>query len=97
MATIRASCYGCGDVELPSIDFVYVHIHERGDGEYEFQCPKCSCKVRQPINARGVDRLLATGAPCSQTDDAAVMEAALVDLDGVKYFSDIAVYWESTN
>ena len=45
MATIRASCETCGDVELTTADVrVRVCINDNR-GEYSFRCPDCGMTV----------------------------------------------------
>ena len=61
MATIRASCGECGDVELTTDD---VHVRVcTGDsqGTYSFRCPVCLMTVIKPAEARTVDLLVASG------------------------------------
>ena len=61
MATIRASCPDCGDVEFTTRD-VQVRVNENtGDGTYAFCCPVCEVTVVKSAEARTIDLLLASG------------------------------------
>jgi len=61
MATIRASCSDCGDVELTTND-VHVRICEDNNaGTYSFRCPTCEMTVIKPAEQRTIDLLIASG------------------------------------
>lgn len=61
MATIRASCPDCGDVELTTAD-VRVRVCLDDDrGEYRFTCPVCTMVVVKPAEHRTIDLLVASG------------------------------------
>ncbi len=61
MATIRASCSDCGDVELTTAD-VHVRIcDDNNQGTYSFRCPHCRMTVVKPAEARTIDLLVASG------------------------------------
>lgn len=61
MATIRASCPDCGDVELTTKD-VHVRICDDNNvGTYSFRCPHCRMTVVKPAEARTIDLLVASG------------------------------------
>lgn len=61
MATIRASCETCGDVELTTHDVrVRVCINDNR-GEYSFRCPHCEMTVVKSAEARTIDLLVASG------------------------------------
>lgn len=61
MATIRASCSDCGDVELTTAD-VHVRIcDDNNRGAYAFRCPHCSMMVVKPAEPRTIDLLVASG------------------------------------
>jgi hypothetical protein len=61
MATIRASCGDCGDVELTTAD-VHVRVCTLEDqSTYSFRCPVCMMTVVKPAEARTVDLLVASG------------------------------------
>jgi hypothetical protein len=61
MATIRASCDTCGDVEFPTTR-VKVHAPDDGGaGTYAFQCPGCSITVVRTAERPIMDLLIAAG------------------------------------
>jgi hypothetical protein len=61
MATIRASCGECGDVELTTADVhVRVCTHD-SQSTYSFRCPVCTMTVVKPAESRTVDLLVASG------------------------------------
>jgi len=61
MATIRASCSECGDVELTTAD-VHVRVCTLDNqGSYLFRCPRCSMTVVKPAEQRTIDLLVASG------------------------------------
>ena len=61
MATIRASCSDCGDVELTTAD-VHVRIcDDNNQGTYAFRCPHCTMMVVKPAEPRTIDLLVASG------------------------------------
>lgn len=65
MATIRATCSDCGDVELRSSDVaVRVCSHDHS-GSYHFRCPECQMVVVKPAEARVIELLVATGVKLS--------------------------------
>lgn len=61
MATIRATCTVCGDVELGTAD-VRVRVDPTtNQGSYSFLCPRCGSLVVKPAQPRTIDLLLASG------------------------------------
>jgi hypothetical protein len=65
MATIRASCSDCGDVELTTGD-VHVRIcDDNNAGTYAFRCPFCQMTVVKPAESRTIDLLIASGVAFS--------------------------------
>lgn len=61
MATIRASCPDCGDVELTTHD-VHVRIcDDTNDGTYSFRCPHCLMTIVKSAEVRTIDLLVASG------------------------------------
>lgn len=65
MATIRASCCDCGDVELTTAD-VHVRICDDNEaGTYAFRCPYCQMMVVKPAESRTIDLLIASGVAFS--------------------------------
>jgi hypothetical protein len=61
MATIRASCPDCGDVELTSQDMTVRLCVEDNRGSYVFRCPTCTMTVTKATEQRIVDLLVASG------------------------------------
>jgi hypothetical protein len=61
MATIRASCPDCGDVELTSQDMTVRLCVEDNRGSYVFRCPACTMTVTKATEQRIVDLLVASG------------------------------------
>lgn len=68
MATIRASCSDCGDVELTTVD-VHVRIctHDNS-GTYRFLCPICHMATVKSAEARTIDLLVASGVAFTTWD-----------------------------
>ena len=65
MATIRASCADCGDVELTTAD-VRVRVCVRGQpGLVHVPVPACRMAVVKPAEPRIVDLLVASGVELS--------------------------------
>ncbi len=65
MATIRASCPACGDVELTTREVRVMLCSTTNEGSYAFQCPSCGVAVSKPAEARVVDVLVASGVSLS--------------------------------
>ncbi len=61
MATIRASCQTCGDVELTTRDVRVRVCLDDNRGEYAFRCPACRMTVVKAAEPRTVDLLVASG------------------------------------
>lgn len=61
MATIRASCPDCGDVELTSRDMTVRICAEDNSGSYAFRCPACRMAVTKAAEQRIVDLLVSSG------------------------------------
>lgn len=61
MATIRASCGDCGDVELTTADVRVRVCTDTNQGEYLFRCPTCRMAVVKPAEPRTIDLLVASG------------------------------------
>ena len=62
MATIRATCPECGDVEFTSRDVqVRLSADDDGAGTYAFACPRCTVTVVKSAEQRTIDLLLASG------------------------------------
>jgi hypothetical protein len=65
MATIRATCGDCGDVELTTADVQVRVCIEDSTGTYSFRCPACGMAVVKPAEPRIVDLLVASGVELS--------------------------------
>lgn len=63
MATIRATCGVCGDVELTTADVTLRVCADNGTGTYSFRCPCCTMAVVKPADTRTVDLLAVSGVP----------------------------------
>lgn len=61
MATIRASCENCGDVQLTTADVTVRMCTSTDEGEYRFECPACADLVVRHAEQRTIDLLLAAG------------------------------------
>lgn len=61
MATIRASCGACGDVQLTTRDVNVRVCTSNEQGEYRFTCPVCDMVVVKPAEPRTIDLLVAAG------------------------------------
>lgn len=61
MATIRASCENCGDVQLTTADVTVRMCTSTDEGEYRFECPDCEDLVVRYAEQRTIDLLLAAG------------------------------------
>ena len=61
MATIRASCPDCGDVELTTVDMTVRVCSEDQRGAYAFRCPSCEMAVTKAAEPRIVDLLVSSG------------------------------------
>ena len=81
MATIRASCPDCGDVEFTTHDVQVRVSAPDGSGTYAFSCPGCAVTVVKAAETRTIDLLLASGV---------IMAAGEVscEIDERPYFED---------
>ncbi len=61
MATIRASCNTCGDVEVTSRDVTVRVCRDDNAGTYSFPCPTCAAVVLKAAEPRIVELLVASG------------------------------------
>lgn len=61
MATIRASCGDCGDVELTSADVTVRVCSADSAGSYSFACPACGRIVVKAAEPRIVELLVTSG------------------------------------
>lgn len=65
MATIRATCAICGDVQLTTDDVTVRVCTSNDEGEYRFRCPTCDEVVVRSAEQRTIDLLLAAGVEYS--------------------------------
>jgi hypothetical protein len=65
MATIKASCADCGDVELTTADVKVRVCTADSQGSYSFRCPRCRMTTVKPAEPRTVDLLVASGVAYS--------------------------------
>jgi len=65
VATIRASCPTCGDVELTSRDVTVQVCATNNQGSYAFRCPECLFAVSKLAEQRIVDLLVSSGVRLS--------------------------------
>ncbi len=61
MATIRASCGECGDVELTSRDVTVRVCRDDNSGTYSFACPQCGLVAVKAAEPRIVELLVTSG------------------------------------
>ena len=61
MATVRASCPVCGDVELTTRDVKVQVCSATEEGTYSFLCPTCRLIVNKPAEARVIELLVSAG------------------------------------
>ena len=61
MATIRASCSDCGDVELTTADVSVRICDDNNHGTYSFRCPTCEMTIVKSAEPRTIDLLVASG------------------------------------
>ncbi len=61
MATIRASCPDCGDVELTTEEMTVRVCLDDQRGAYTFRCPACAMTVHKDAEPRIVDLLVSSG------------------------------------
>lgn len=65
MATIRASCPDCGDVELTTRDVQVRICDDNNHGTYSFRCPHCQMVIVKSAETRTIDLLVASGVAFS--------------------------------
>jgi hypothetical protein len=61
VTTIKASCPGCGEVELTSADISLRVCNHAPLSYYSFQCPNCHDEVRKPADDHIVSLLMSGG------------------------------------
>lgn len=65
MATIRATCPSCGDVDLTTAEVRVMVCSTTSESTYAFTCPGCRLAVTKPADTRVVDVLVASGVALS--------------------------------
>lgn len=65
MATIRASCGECGDVELTTDDVTVRVCADDNSGSYSFRCPQCEMAVVKAAEPQIIELLVASGVRLS--------------------------------
>ena len=68
MTTIKASCPGCGEVELTAADVVLMVCSHAPLSYYAFLCPSCAVEVRKPADDHVVQLLVSGGVPATVWD-----------------------------
>jgi predicted RNA-binding Zn-ribbon protein involved in translation (DUF1610 family) len=63
MATVRASCPTCGDVELTTRGVAVRVCADNQQGSYSFRCPLCGLAAAKLVGPDVVDLLVRSGAP----------------------------------
>ncbi len=66
MATVRASCSGCGDVELTTREVQVQVCSATEEGTYSFVCPSCRLIVNKAAEPRVIELLVSAGVKSSQ-------------------------------
>ena len=61
MATIRATCPTCADVELTTRDLRVQVCSDNNQGSYSFRCPTCRMAVTKQAEPRIIDLLVSSG------------------------------------
>ena len=61
MTTIKASCPGCGEVELTSADITLMVCSHAPLSYYAFHCPNCLDEVRKPADDHVISLLMSGG------------------------------------
>ncbi len=61
MATIRATCVECGDVEMTSDEVVVRVCTDDNRGSYTFRCPRCGAAVAKAAEPHIVELLVSSG------------------------------------
>lgn len=93
MATIRASCPTCGDVELTSHDVSVQVCASNNQGSYAFRCPECTVAVSKLAEQRIIDLLVSSGVRLSvwslpaEMDE--VREGDAIDYDDLLEFHQL--------
>jgi hypothetical protein len=61
MTNIRATCPGCGEIDLTADDIELRIANPEDESTYHFNCPKCVSDVSKPADARIIQLLLSGG------------------------------------
>jgi hypothetical protein len=61
VATVRASCSGCGDVELTTREVQVQVCTATEEGTYSFVCPSCRLIVNKAAEPRVIELLVSAG------------------------------------
>lgn len=61
MATIRATCPTCADIELTTGDLRVQVCSDTNQGSYTFRCPTCRMAVAKQAEPRIIDLLVSSG------------------------------------
>jgi len=61
VATIRATCPTCADVELTTRDLSVQICSDTNQGSYSFRCPTCLLAVSKQAEPRIIDLLVSSG------------------------------------
>jgi predicted RNA-binding Zn-ribbon protein involved in translation (DUF1610 family) len=85
MATIRASCPDCGDVEFTTRDVQVRVSAPDGSGTYAFSCPGCAVTVVKAAETRTIDLLLASGVSLATGEVPAEIEERPVFEDPITH------------
>ena len=96
MATIRASCPTCGDVELTTRDVQVLLCSTTNEGSYAFQCPACRLAVTKPAEPRVVDVLVSSGVKLTVWQFPAELDEAH-DGDPIDYDDLLQFHFELKN
>jgi hypothetical protein len=82
---IRASCPGCGPVDLRIHDLA---VHRTG---YRFECPSCELRVDGTAPRNELELLIAVGVPVTEDDRP---EFTRTDLDALRALLDSEGWFE---
>ena len=63
MATVRANCVDCGDIEVASADVKVRVCVDDDQGSYVLRCPACTMAVAKAAESHVVRLLVAAGSP----------------------------------
>jgi hypothetical protein len=63
LATVRANCPTCGDIELTVRQLRVQTCTTTGESTYSLLCPSCRLIVNKPAEQRVVELLISAGVP----------------------------------